>query len=344
MVPISITNEDRILVIAPHPDDESIGCGGLLSKYSQQCEVWLLTDGRLAGEGDVRAIIETRKKEFEREMEFLGISRYRMFNVPDQQLCEADDLFQQEDLNVFSKIFVTNSKDNHPDHALAYSIIQKSLISKGVMLELYQYEVTTPFAKASHYLNISDCIDKKIEAISLNESQVEMVDYCQIGKSLSSYRAETMGIKGGFVEQYLLTDYSTDDVLGEKEIEALKEKERTSRMFACYNKLFALLEDEDSQSNMEKKVIVYGCGKFGKLLINILSGKHTYHVDFIIDNYVNFSDYRGIPVIRQSDVSVENYKNAMIVVAVLEGGDVIEKNLRKMGLRNVCLLADWLGC
>jgi len=243
MVPISITNEDRILVIAPHPDDESIGCGGLLSKYSQQCEVWLLTDGRLAGEGDVRAIIETRKKEFEREMEFLGISRYRMFNVPDQQLCEADDLFQQEDLNVFSKIFVTNSKDNHPDHALAYSIIQKSLISKGVMLELYQYEVTTPFAKASHYLNISDCIDKKIEAISLNESQVEMVDYCQIGKSLSSYRAETMGIKGGFVEQYLLTDYSTDDVLGEKEIEALKEKERTSRMFACYNKLFALLED-----------------------------------------------------------------------------------------------------
>ena len=44
--PLNINPKARILVLAPHADDETIGCGGFLLKYGKQCDVVLLTDGR----------------------------------------------------------------------------------------------------------------------------------------------------------------------------------------------------------------------------------------------------------------------------------------------------------
>ena len=45
MIPIKIASEDKILIIAPRPDDECIGGGGIIAAYPNQCDVLLLTDG-----------------------------------------------------------------------------------------------------------------------------------------------------------------------------------------------------------------------------------------------------------------------------------------------------------
>ena len=42
---LSFSSKDRILIVAPHPDDEAIGCGGILALYGDQCDVLILTDG-----------------------------------------------------------------------------------------------------------------------------------------------------------------------------------------------------------------------------------------------------------------------------------------------------------
>ena len=39
---MDINENDRILIIAAHPDDEILGCGGLLSKYSNQVEIAII--------------------------------------------------------------------------------------------------------------------------------------------------------------------------------------------------------------------------------------------------------------------------------------------------------------
>lgn len=200
---IDINDNDRVLIIAPHPDDESVGCGGLLAKYSSQCEVWVLTDGRYGGKEDEETVKSIRTTEFHNEMKALGIENFRMFDVYDLHLFEHEDLLINEDLIKFTKIFVSYRFDEHKDHEMAYKIIKKALAQNGVNAELYEYEVWTPLQRATHYIDISDVMDMKERIISFHQTQIQDTDYCRMMRSLAAYRAESIGIKGGYVEWYL---------------------------------------------------------------------------------------------------------------------------------------------
>lgn len=64
----------RRLVIAPHMDDESLGCGGLLAKYPDQCRVLVVTD---SGPG--------RAAEHARALEILGVEPSTSLGFEDGQ-------------------------------------------------------------------------------------------------------------------------------------------------------------------------------------------------------------------------------------------------------------------
>ncbi|PKH37653.1 N-acetylglucosaminyl deacetylase, LmbE family [Nocardioides alpinus] len=62
----------RRLVIAPHMDDESLGCGGLLAKYPEDATVVVVTQSG-----------ETRRSEHRRAMDVLGVSDSRCLDFDD---------------------------------------------------------------------------------------------------------------------------------------------------------------------------------------------------------------------------------------------------------------------
>jgi LmbE family N-acetylglucosaminyl deacetylase len=62
-------------IIAPHCDDETLGCGGLLAKYADECGVIVLAEAN-----------ETREKEFLRAQEILGYPRVDFLGIPDGDL------------------------------------------------------------------------------------------------------------------------------------------------------------------------------------------------------------------------------------------------------------------
>jgi LmbE family N-acetylglucosaminyl deacetylase len=65
------------LVVAPHCDDETLGCGGLLAKYRYECGVVV------AAQPD-----NVRRKEFEVAREILGYERARFLGLPDGRIGE----------------------------------------------------------------------------------------------------------------------------------------------------------------------------------------------------------------------------------------------------------------
>ena len=62
------------LVIAPHMDDESMGCGGLMAKYPDECAVVTVTDSGPVRDG-----------EHARAMEILGVTETRTLRFEDGQ-------------------------------------------------------------------------------------------------------------------------------------------------------------------------------------------------------------------------------------------------------------------
>ena len=81
---------NRVLVISPHPDDESIGCGGTLRKHAldgDSVHVIFLTSGERGGHG--RSLEETariREQEAKTAASVLGVKHFEFWREPDSGL------------------------------------------------------------------------------------------------------------------------------------------------------------------------------------------------------------------------------------------------------------------
>lgn len=176
----------RILVLAPHPDDESIGCGGLLLKYRGQCDVIVLTDGRHGGLSgmDETETVTLRKLEFERAMVYAGVGKWFFLGVEDGKLSENFVKFSELDLSGYDAIFVPAPGESHEDHACVYEF----LLKLKIQAQIFGYEVWSALGSPSHYIDISDVVDEKKRLIAFHESQTAQVDYVSKAIGLNCFR------------------------------------------------------------------------------------------------------------------------------------------------------------
>ncbi|MEQ8200634.1 MAG: PIG-L family deacetylase [Syntrophomonadaceae bacterium] len=121
----------RILVFAPHPDDESIAVGGYLytcHEVGAQVEVVLVTDGNRRG------LRDKRYQEFKAAASHLGLETtdLRFWNYPDGRLSASlgplTDQVREEISSFQPQIVVySNRADRHPDHATLGAAVEKVL-------------------------------------------------------------------------------------------------------------------------------------------------------------------------------------------------------------------------
>ena len=187
---LKIEPDDRILIVSPHPDDEAIGCGGLILTYGDQVEVLLVTDGRTAhGENltDEQCAAK-RYIEFKQMLGKTSVRRHFFMNIADGNAISCDKKLDNIDITKYTKIFIPNRTEEHVDHRAVNECVRRLLRKKHCKVAIYEYEVWSPLAYPTHYLDISSCIEEKNKLISCYESQLCIRNYHAMVNGINAYR------------------------------------------------------------------------------------------------------------------------------------------------------------
>lgn len=336
MQTLTINNNDRLLIVAPHPDDECIGPGGLLALYPQLCKVVVLTDGR-QGQGDTPPEVEKqiRKQEFVSEMQKAGVSDYEMLEYEDGGLMQHTDCLEKLDLTPFSKIFVTGIHDNHPDHTAAFVSVQQAVKKQGITdVEIYLYEVHAPLRETTHILDITRVLEKKLSLIRCHQSQLTSLPYDKMARCLAEYRALQNRADGCYFESY--TYMSPLDDPDSSTVELEKKWQKSVLFYWILTRWMdwkiagKRIADVLLKQNW-RQIAVYGYAELGQLLCRELAEGEV-HVSYLLDKRVADSGIKNLPVyIPQSGLP---QVDAVVVTAVYYF-DEIREELSKMGYQNI---------
>ncbi len=136
------------LVLAPHPDDEVLGCGGVIArKVHSNAAVWIayLTDGRDGVAGDPEAAAALREREAREATSILGVPEDHLFflRFPDGRLVDHFETARAririlvEELGI-EELFVPYGREYHPDHVAASRIARACLRPS---MRLYEYPI-----------------------------------------------------------------------------------------------------------------------------------------------------------------------------------------------------------
>lgn len=203
---LKINKRQKILILSPHPDDESIGCGGFLLKYAAQCDVILLMDGAKTNrESDEDTKRKIRAREFRRVMKYLGVHQYKMLGIPDTELGNHLDCLKKIPYERYTYVLVPNLYEAHRDHYVIFPEVERIIKRRHLKTRILQYEVWTPLLRPTHYIDLTGLIEEKQKLIQLYKYPLTYIDYDMRITALAYYRAIIYECE--YVECYRMSDY-----------------------------------------------------------------------------------------------------------------------------------------
>lgn len=178
----------KVLVIAPHPDDEILGCGGTIIKHSQAGdEVFRCLVTKAYTPDWSEEFLRARQVEIKASGEIVGIkktyfldfSTAKLDTVPQKELNEAlSKAVKEVEPDV---LYIPHQGDIHKDHRLVFesSLVAARLTGSRIKKILsYETPSETEWGQAIEpfipdiYVNVSKTFDKKIEAMKAYKSEI----------------------------------------------------------------------------------------------------------------------------------------------------------------------------
>lgn len=191
----------RCLLLAPHADDDVIGCGGTLCKHALQGDpvrVIVAYDGRQGDPEqryDEEEYVELRRKEARKAGAFLGFEDYVFYDYPEGHeppppLLKMAAQKLSEEVKSFAPDFVYAPwiGDYHIDHWVLARVTRLALAYAGFQGEAWGYEVWTPLVP-TRIVDISDVYERKVAAMKEHASQLEYRDLSHKALAISAHRA-----------------------------------------------------------------------------------------------------------------------------------------------------------
>lgn len=205
----------RMLVLAPHADDEVFGCGGAILRHASlgdAVHVIIASDGAFHAEAEQKAsYVAVRQAESNAAASIMGYGPPEYWGLPDRGITHGEPLIQRittaiaafrPDLVMAPSIF-----EVHPDHlALGTAALEAVRRHKPDQhpLSLAMYEVGVPMQRPNILLDISDLEARKQQAMACFASQLKTQRYDQHIQALNRFRTYTLGPQVTAAEAYFL--------------------------------------------------------------------------------------------------------------------------------------------
>jgi len=211
----------RILVIAPHPDDEVLGCGGTIAKYSEMgYKIFLLIATKTYFPDWPEDILKTKPIEIKKVNKILGIEKTYYLNFPTVKL----DTIPQKELNDSildivetvkpDIVYIPHRGDLNKDHRLVFEaslVALRPVINNVKKILSYEVISETEWGQEINlfipnvYEDISETFENKISAMEIYKGELKKYPHPRSLKGieiLARKRGTEIGVK--YAESFML--------------------------------------------------------------------------------------------------------------------------------------------
>lgn len=215
----------KVLVVAVHPDDETLGCGGTLLKHKKNGDEinWLIVTEMKVDQGFLQKRIDIREKEIDFVSKKYGFQNTINLKLPTTFL---DKISPGTIVNRISKvireikpeiIYLPFMGDVHSDHRIIfeavysctkrfrYPYIEKILMMETISETEFSSGIREEAFSPNYFVNITGFIDKKIEIMKLYKGEIKHHPFPRSVKNikaLATFRGATSGCK--YAESFML--------------------------------------------------------------------------------------------------------------------------------------------
>lgn len=199
-IPITAPFGRSMLVVAPHQDDEAIGCGGALALQAAAgaaAHIAVLQDGADGHEelGMTRQqLTELRDNESRRAAALIGIQPSFLHHA--SLTAEASKAATELADIVFrthaDAIFIPFPLDGHPDHRAANYILADALKDVAWDVRIFGYEIWS-LCIPNVIVVIDEVMDRKMEMLACFAWANQAVDYSGSTRGLNMFRSRLLG-------------------------------------------------------------------------------------------------------------------------------------------------------
>ena len=206
----------KVLVVSPHPDDETLGCGGTLLKHKQNGDSThcLIITEMKENMGWEKETIKRRKNEINRVSKKYAFDSIDNLKIPTTRL----DMVSKSDLitkiNVIFKkvkpeiIYIPFVLDVHTDHQIVseaicsitkwfrYAYVQKIMMFETLSETEFNFLSKRSF-KPNIFVDISSFLKEKIEIMKLYKSEFKNFPFPRSEKAIRSL-AYLRGSQSGY--------------------------------------------------------------------------------------------------------------------------------------------------
>jgi len=182
----------NILCVAPHPDDETLGCGGTLLRHVAKGDrvYWLIGTTIKEANGFSSDKVNSRQKEIKKVSETYGFAGYKQLDFNTTELDQVPRNILVNEISEYVNevkphtMYLPYRNDVHSDHAqifdasvsctksFRYPFVKKVCVYETLSETEFGTRTDDPGFKPNMWVDISKYLNRKVEIMKIFESEL----------------------------------------------------------------------------------------------------------------------------------------------------------------------------